>query len=73
MLVKSVTFLPASIKSMDGIQKYPHTTELFAYTRKMLAIMFFYFRQIFELFLNAFRNMFNNKTIEINNFTSVTK
>ena len=42
MLVKSDKFLPASIKSMNGMQKYPHTTELFAYTRKMLAIMFLF-------------------------------
>ena len=40
----------------------PQITELFACTRKMLVIMFF-----------SLRNMLNNKTIEINNFTSVTK
>ena len=42
MLVKSVSFLPASIKSMNPMQKYPHITELFACTRKMLAIMFLF-------------------------------
>ena len=42
MLVKSVNFLPPSIKSMNPIQKYPHITELFACTRKILAIMFLF-------------------------------
>ena len=41
MLVKSVNFLPASIKSMNPMQKYPHT-ELFACTPKMLAFMFLF-------------------------------
>ena len=40
MLVKSVSFLPANIKSMKPMQKYPHITALFACIRKMLAIMF---------------------------------
>ena len=40
MLVKSVSFLPASIKLINPMQKYPHITELFACTQKMLAIMF---------------------------------
>ena len=40
MFVKSVRFLPASIKSMNLMQKYPYITELFAYTQKILAIMF---------------------------------
>ena len=39
MLVKSVSVLPTSIKSMNPMQKYPHITELFARTRKMLPIM----------------------------------
>ena len=39
MLVKSVNFLPASIKSMNLMQKYSHI-DCFACTRKMLAIMF---------------------------------
>ena len=69
MLVKSVSCLPASIKSMNPMQKYPHITELFACTRKMLAIMFL----IPDKFFNVFRNMFNTKTVEINNFTFVTK
>ena len=42
MFVKSVNFLPASIKSMNPMQKYPHITESFACTRKMLAIMFLF-------------------------------
>ena len=40
MLVKSVSFLPDSIKSMNPMQKYLHITELFACTRKMLVIIF---------------------------------
>ena len=39
MSVKSVNFLPASIKSMNPMQKYLHITESCACTRKMLAIM----------------------------------
>ena len=42
MLLKSISFLPASIKSMNPMQKYPHITELFACTRKILAIMFLF-------------------------------
>ena len=38
MFVKSLTFLPASIKSMNPMQKYPHIP----WTRKMLAIMFLF-------------------------------
>ena len=40
MLLKSVSVLPASIKSMNPMQKYRHITELFACTRKMLTFMF---------------------------------
>ena len=40
MHVKSVSFLPASIKLMNPTQKRPHIIELFACTRKMLAIMY---------------------------------
>ena len=40
MLVKSVNFSPAGVKSMNPMQKYPHITEMFACTGKMLAIMF---------------------------------
>ena len=68
MLVKSVSFLPASIKSMNPMQKYPHITELFAWARKMLVFVF-----IPNKLFNLFRNMFNTKAIEINNFISVTK
>ena len=39
MLVKSVSFLPASMKSINPMQKYPHIIELFDCTRKMLPIM----------------------------------
>ena len=42
MIVKSINFLPASIKSMNPLEKYPHITELLACTRKMLAIMFLF-------------------------------
>ena len=42
MLVKLVNFLPASIKSTNPVQKYPHITELFACTQKILAIMFLF-------------------------------
>ena len=38
----SVSFLPASIKSINRMQKYPHITELLACTRKMLAFMFLF-------------------------------
>ena len=44
MFVKSVSFLPASIKSMTPMQKYSHNTELFACIRKMLAITFLFQR-----------------------------
>ena len=37
MLVKSVSFLPASMESMNPMQKYPHNIELFDCTQKMLA------------------------------------
>ena len=40
MFVKPVNFLPATIKSINSMQKYPHITGLFACTRKILAIMF---------------------------------
>ena len=42
MFARSVSFLLASIKSMNPMQKYPNITELFACTRKMLAIMFLF-------------------------------
>ena len=42
MFVKSVNFLPASVKSMNPMQKYPHITEFLACTRKMLVIMFLF-------------------------------
>ena len=42
MSVKSVNFLPASIKSMNPMQKYLHITELFPCTRKILAIIFLF-------------------------------
>ena len=42
MLIKSVSFLPASIKSMNPMQKYPHIIELLACTREILAFMFLF-------------------------------
>ena len=42
MFIKSVSFLPASIKSMNPMQKYSHITELFACTQKMLAFIFLF-------------------------------
>ena len=42
MLVKSVSFLPASVKSMNPMQKHSQNTELFDCTQKMLAIMFLF-------------------------------
>ena len=47
MFVKSISFLPESIKSMNPMQKYPHITELFACTQKMLDFMVF-FQQILK-------------------------
>ena len=51
---------------MNPMQKYPHITESFACTRKMLAFMFF-------LPTNSLISSVQHKTIEINNFISVTK
>ena len=42
MLIKSVSFLSASIKSMNPVQKYPHIIESFDCTRKMLAFIFLF-------------------------------
>ena len=42
MFVRSVSFLPASIKSMNTVQKYPHITELLDCTQKILSIMFLF-------------------------------
>ena len=42
MFARSVSFLLATIKSVNPMQKYPNITELFACTRKMLAIMFLF-------------------------------
>ena len=42
MFVKSVNFLPASIKSINCMQKYSQITESFARAQKMLAIMFLF-------------------------------
>ena len=42
MLVKLVSFLPASIKSINPMQKYPHIIELLACTQKVLALMFLF-------------------------------
>ena len=40
MLVKSVSFLTASIKPINPLQKYLHIIELFACTLNILAFMF---------------------------------
>ena len=40
MLVKSVSILPTSLKSMDPMQNYPQNIDLFDCTRNMLGIMF---------------------------------
>ena len=61
-----ISFLPASIKSMNLMQKYGHTTKLFTCTRKILAIMF-----LFPT--NSLIYSGTCSTVEINNFTSVTK
>ena len=42
MFVKSFNFLPASIKSINPMQKYPHITESFASTQKLFASMFLF-------------------------------
>ena len=47
MFVKSVSFLPAGIKSVNPMQKYPHITELFACTQKIL-LLCFYSQQILK-------------------------
>ena len=39
MLVKSVNFLPASIKSMNPIQKYPQITEVFLQNLGLLQLI----------------------------------
>ena len=75
MFVKSVSFLPTSIKSINPMQKYPHINESFGCTRKMLFLLYYVFYYVFihNKFINFFRNMFNTKAVEINNFLSVTK
>ena len=42
MIVKSFSFLQASIKSMNPMQKYPDIIEFFACTLNMLAFMFLF-------------------------------
>ena len=41
-LVKSLNFLPASIKSISPIQKYPHIIETNACILKIFVIMFLF-------------------------------
>ena len=53
MLAKSVKVLPASIKSMNRMQKYPHIIELFDCTRKMFALMFFFIPELDSLISSA--------------------
>ena len=50
------------------MQKYPHITELFAYTRKMFAFMF-----LFPINSLISSGTYSTTTIEINNFISVAK
>ena len=57
MFVKSVSFLHASIESMNPMQKYPHITELFACTRKMLAIMFLFLTNSFKFLINFLQSL----------------
>ena len=40
--VQSVNFLPANIKSINPMQKYPHIIELFSCTQKMLVFIFLF-------------------------------
>ena len=40
MFLKSVSFLPASIKSINPMQKYPHITELFVLEKCLLLFLF---------------------------------
>ena len=42
MFVKSVSFLPTSIKSINPMQKYLYITESSACTRKMFTSMFLF-------------------------------
>ena len=42
MFVKSISFLPAKIKPMNPMHKYPQIIKSFACTRKMLTIMFLF-------------------------------
>ena len=46
---------------MNPIQKYPHIIELSACILNMFVLMFL-------CFFDSFRNMFNTKTIKVNNF-----
>ena len=39
--IKSVNFLPASLKSMNPMQKYPHIIELFDCILNMLFLCFY--------------------------------
>ena len=47
MFVKSVSFLPTSIKSINPMQKYPHINESFGCTRKMLCFYYIMFSIMF--------------------------
>ena len=66
-LVKSIKVFPANIKPINPVQRYPHIIELFACIRNMFVLMFYS-----NKFFNFFRNMFNSKTVEINNFNIST-
>ena len=56
--------LPAKIKSVNAKQKYPHIIELSASILNIFAFMFFMSNKPFYFF----RNMFNFKTVKLNNF-----
>ena len=62
-LVKSVKVFPASIKSINLMQKYPHSIESFACYSKNICFYVF----ITDKCFNFFRNMFYSKTIKISN------
>ena len=64
MLVKSVSFLPVSIRSINPIQKYPHIIELFACTRKMLAIMFLFLTNSYFLQEHSQNRNYRNKQFQ---------
>ena len=57
-LVKSVKVLPASIKRINPIQKYPHITD--SYASKNIC----YYVFISKKFCDFFWSVFNSKTVK---------